>query len=166
VPGAELELVACDVSDFHPPPRSFDLVLCVGSTQPFGGLRGTLRALDRLVVPGGRALIGEGYWRRAPDPKYLGFLGTSATALASHVGTQRQCAEAGWEVLAAFEATDLEWDTYEEHTLDAIERHGREHPGDPDAAAMLKKIRAWHHAYQFYGRQDLGFGLYLVRRPP
>ncbi len=167
VPDGMLELIESDIADFHPPAASFDLALCIGSTQVFGGLKDTIRELGRFVVSGGMAVVGEGYWRKpTPDREYLDFLGSRATDLQDHEGNQRMCAERGWELLRSFTSSHAEWDAYEELYLEGVERHARERPGDPEVPAMLERIRAWHHAYQFLGRENLGFGLYLLRRPP
>ena len=72
--------------------------------------------------------------------------------------------DTGWDVLRAWTSSDEAWDAYEESYLDGVERYALERPDDPDVPAMLKRIRAWHHAYQFFGRFNLGFGLYLLKR--
>jgi hypothetical protein len=126
---------------------------------------GTLRELHRLVVPGGNAVVGEGFWKKpTPDREYLEFLGASADDLTSHRGNQALIEQAGWELLRAWATSDAEWDAYEESYRDGIERHALDQPGHADVPAMLVRIRAWHHAYQFFGRFNLGFGLYLLRR--
>jgi SAM-dependent methyltransferase len=161
----QLDLMEADVSDFVAPPGSFDLAMCIGASHLFGGLDGTLRELHRLVVPGGGAVVGEGYWRTAnPDPAYLEFLGAAPDDLTSHEGNHHRCTEAGWDVLRSFTSSDDEWEAYEERYHQGVERYARENPLDPDVPAMLERIRAWHHHYQFYGRFNLGFGLYLLRR--
>ena len=43
--------------------------------------------------------------------------------------------------------------------------HVRANPHDPDAQAMLERIRPWREAYLRWGRDTLGFGLYLFRLP-
>ena len=63
-----------------------DLVLCVGAShaltevQPPGHTAAALRELRRLVVPGGRVLLGEGFWHRTPTEAELAGMwpGTSA----------------------------------------------------------------------------------------
>jgi SAM-dependent methyltransferase len=63
-----------------------DLVLCTGSShtlsdaEPPGHTAAALRALRRLVTPGGRVLLGEGFWERPPAETELAAMwpGTSA----------------------------------------------------------------------------------------
>ena len=53
-----------------------DLAVCIGSSHAFGGgYELGLRSLAGLVGIGGQVLLGEGFWRRTPDPAYLEALG-------------------------------------------------------------------------------------------
>ena len=47
----------------------------------------------------------------------------------------------------------------------SIERYAGEQPDDPDVPAMLKRIRRWRDAYLRWGRDTLGFAVYLFHRP-
>jgi SAM-dependent methyltransferase len=160
-----LELFEGDISDFHAADGSFEVALCMGASQLYGGLRGALAELHRLVVPGGTAVIGEGFWRKpVPDREYLEFLGAAPGDLESHEGNQRLVTEAGWDVLRVWTSSDDEWDAYEELYRNGVEQYAREHPDDPDTPALLDRIRAWYRSYQLYGRFNLGFGVYLLKR--
>jgi len=49
--------------------------------------------------------------------------------------------------------------------LGNVERYVLDHPDDPDAAAMRKRIRTWRDGYLRWGRTTMGFALYLHRKP-
>ena len=49
-----------------------------------------------------------------------------------------------------------------EHRL--VERYARNNPDDPDCPAMVTRIRRWRDAYLRWGRDTLGFGLYLFQK--
>lgn len=66
---------AADFTSAHP----FDLVLSVGATHAFGGLLPTLAAARKHLAPGGRVLVGDGFWEREPSRKPLRCSATSAT---------------------------------------------------------------------------------------
>ena len=53
----------------------FDAVLCVAATHAFGGLEGALRAVRSHLSPGGRVLLGEGFWDGDPSPQAMSALG-------------------------------------------------------------------------------------------
>lgn len=164
--GAEaLELRTCDIADLHAAPASFDAALCLGSTSMYPSLRRAVRAAADLVKPGGAAVIGVGFWRAPPAPAYLALLGVAEDALGSHADNERVCGERGVELIASFTASDEERDTYEEMYRAGVERYARERPHAPEVPELLARIRGWHDGYRRWGRDTLGFGVYLMRRP-
>ena len=62
-------------------------------------------------------------------------------------------------------ASDDDWDEYEWRYSRSVETFVAENPDDPDAEEMLRKIRTWRDVYLRWGRDTLGFGLYLLMRP-
>ena len=63
-----------------------DLVLCVGAShaltevEPPGHTAAALLELKRLVTPGGRVLLGEGFWHRTPTEAELAGMWPGTTA--------------------------------------------------------------------------------------
>jgi SAM-dependent methyltransferase len=151
---------ACFVSESG----AFDLGICIGATHAFGGYGETLRALARWVRPGGHLLVGEGYWRRAPDPGYLALLGATSGDYLDHDGNVALGAGAGLAAAGAWESSLVDWDRYEDLYARTIEEYVVAHPEDPDTPAMRDRIRTWRDGYRRWGRDTLGFGLYLFRR--
>ncbi len=49
-------------------PSAYDVAMCLGASFVFGGLAGTLDALEPVVRPGGHVVVGEPFWRRWPLP--------------------------------------------------------------------------------------------------
>ncbi len=144
---------------------SFALALCIGSTHAMGGYPETLRALLRLVRPAGHVLVGQGYWKRPPDAEYLERLGATVDEMTTHEGNVKAGVSEGLIAAGAWVSSDDDWDRYEGLYADTIEDYVATHPGDPDAPAMLERIRRWRETYRRWGRDTLGFGLYLFRRP-
>jgi SAM-dependent methyltransferase len=48
---------------------SYDVAMCLGASFVWGGLGGTLDALEPVVRAGGHVVVGEPYWRRLPLPE-------------------------------------------------------------------------------------------------
>ena len=144
---------------------SIDAALCIGSTHAAGGLDGTLRALRRLLAPGGRALVGEGHWMREPDPAYLAVLGAVRDELRDHAGNLATAEHGGFEVVDSVVTDRACFDAYEERYARNVERFVGAHPDDPDASAFARRIAAWRDAYARWGRTTLGFALYSLRKP-
>ena len=143
----------------------FHAALWVGSTHAFGDYVRTLDALKAAVSPGGKIFVGEGYWKRPPCDEYLTALGAKASDLTSHAENVARAAANGLIPLWAGVASDDDWDEYEWRYARSVETFVAENLDDPDAEEMLRKIRTWRDVYLRWGRDTLGFGLYLLMRP-
>jgi SAM-dependent methyltransferase len=164
IPGASVELIETDGSAYDGPYASFDTVSCLGASWIWEGHTGTLRALARWAKPGGYVLVGEPYWKRTPDPEYL----VADNMKASDFGTHQSNVEAGTALgLTPVYVADSnldEWDHYETLQWYAAERWARENPGDPDRGEVLKTVAANRDNYLRWGRDTLGWALYLFRK--
>jgi SAM-dependent methyltransferase len=143
---------------------SFDVAFCVGATHAMGGLRETLATFRRLLVPGGTAIVGEGHWLRAPDAEYLAVLDAKPSDLLDHEGNLALARDTGFDVVRALVSSKEDFDAYEDRYAEYVERFVAEHPDDPDADAFRTRIRAWRAAHLRWGRDTLGFALYVLRR--
>jgi SAM-dependent methyltransferase len=162
VPAASLELIEGDAAAYLKGMSvRFDGAFCTGSTHAFGGYRQTLRALARVVRPGGQILVGEGYWIKDPEADYLVALGATRAEFNDHAGNVAAAVEEGLVPLYSTVSSGDEWDRYEGLYLRAVERYVAAHPEDPDTPALRDHIRRWRDAYLRWGRDTLGFGLYL-----
>ena len=91
--------------------------------------------------------------------------GRLETQYLDHRGNVQAGIDAGLIPMHATTASTDEWDEYEWKYCRSIERYAREQPDDPDVPAMLERIRRWRDAYLRWGRDTLGFGVYLFYRP-
>ena len=161
-PAADVSLLAMDATEyFNDTP--VDAAACVGSTHIFGGFVGTLLALKRLARPGGYVLVGDLYWKLAPSDEYLAVLGETRESHFDHRGNVMAGVEEGLTPLYAAVSSDDEWDHFEGRFWS---RRLRAEPGAaPDAKLLDKRQRAlrWLDAYLRWGRDTLGFGLYLFQ---
>ncbi|MEU6722611.1 class I SAM-dependent methyltransferase [Nonomuraea wenchangensis] len=147
-----------DISAF-PAGEPYDLVLAVGSTHAFGGLKGTMEALARFVRPGGLALVGEGFWERPPTPELVAEIG----AFPDLAGTVAAAESGGWLTVHAHVSDRAEWDDYEFSWTGSLARWAAEHPG-PDGDEALRAARE-HRDIWLNGYRDLlGFVTLLLRR--
>lgn len=142
----------------------FDCAVCIGSTQAMGSTTQCVRTLRELTRPGGLAVLGAGYWKKPPDAEYLTALATTAHENATHAENIALLAHHGLTPLWATTAADDEWDEYEWAYARAIEDFARDNPEDPDAHAVLQRAHTWRAIVARWGRDTLGFALYLARR--
>ncbi|MBD0670092.1 SAM-dependent methyltransferase [Streptomyces sp. CBMA156] len=142
----------------------FDLVLCVGATHAFGGLLPTLAAARELLAPGGRLLVGEGFWQREPSQAALDGLGAARDDYADLATTTDRVLADGWTPVSGYVSSEQEWDDYEFSWTGALAEWALDHPDHPDTVAVraaADRHRAeWLHGY----RGTFGFVTYLLRR--
>jgi SAM-dependent methyltransferase len=139
--------------------RKVDAALCIGSTHAFGDHVKTLEALAGLVRPGGVMVVAEGYWKQRPSEGYLKALGGDESDLTTHAGNIERAIERGLTPRWACTVTEDEWDEYEWAYSRGIDSFVRE---DADAGAMIERSRSWRETYVKWGRETLGFGVYVL----
>jgi ubiquinone/menaquinone biosynthesis C-methylase UbiE len=144
--------------------EGYELGICIGSTHALGGFESTLQTLKRLVKKNGYILIGEGYWKKSPSKEYLDALGgANESDLKTHAENVMVGEDIGLIPLWSYVSNDDDWDEYEWLYSSSIENYCQESPNDPDREAMLQRIRSWRQTYLKWGRDTLGFGLYLFK---
>jgi SAM-dependent methyltransferase len=161
-PGADIDLHAMEAEQFSLV-APFDAAACVGATHIFGGFPGTLIALKGFVKPGGYVLVGDLYWRLDPSDDYLEVLGEARESHFNHRGNVMAGIEEGLTPLYTALSSEDDWDHFEGRFW---ARRLRAEPGkSPDPKLLEKRQRAlrWLDAYLSWGRDTLGFGLYLFQ---
>jgi SAM-dependent methyltransferase len=165
VPSAALEFVEAEAATHPFDPASADLAVCLGASWIWGGHRGTLAALARIARPGGLVLVGEPYWRRPPDPAYLDAVELSAEEIGTHAGNVAAGVELGLRLLYSMPSREDEWDRYEMLQARAAERYALANPDDPDVPELLARMRRGRDAFLRWGRETLGWSVYLFATP-
>lgn len=165
VPEGKIEFITGDASQaVDQCEEGFSLGICIGSTHALGGLESTLATLKRLVKKDGYIVVGEGYWKQRPSAEYLEALGgADESEMTTHAENVRVGEALGLIPMWSYVASDEEWDEYEWLYSSSIENYCHEHPEEPDREEMLERIRAWRSTYLKWGRDTMGFGLYLFR---
>jgi len=167
VPGAEVELLQMDGAEYRPPsPGWFHLAMCLGASFVFGGHRQTLRALREMTAERGLVLVGEPFWLREPEKEYLLAEEMGRDAVATHRGNVAIGEEEGLVPLYAAASSLDEWDRYETLQWRAADEYASEHPDDPDLPELLARVARGRETYLGWGRDTLGWALYLLRKSP
>ena len=161
-----IELLHMDGGNYEPgAPESLDLASCVGASWVYQNHRGTLEALMKMTRPGGLVLVGEPFWVTDPDSQYLTLTGDDANMCDSHAGNVATGEDLGLALLYTLVANQDDWDRYEGLQWQAAERYAADHPDDPDAEALLRSSRRSRDAYLRWGRNCLGWAMYVFRKP-
>ncbi|WP_059173346.1 cyclopropane-fatty-acyl-phospholipid synthase family protein [Bacillus sp. FJAT-27445] len=143
--------------------QEFSVGICIGSSHALGGYRNTIESLKNIVVKGGYIVLGELYWRKKPDDEYLEQFGVQEQEILYHAENIFKAEEYGLIPLWSTVANKDDFDEYEWLYSKSIEDYCYENPEDPDCSAMLERIRSWREMYLKWGRETLGFGIYLFR---
>ncbi len=160
----QIELLEGDVTQMKLATETFDAALCVGATHAYGDLAATLKNLRTLVKPGGKIVVGEGLWKQKPDMNYLKALGTKATDYTDHAGNVAAGIAEQLTYLYSAVADHNDFDHYEGLYNRAVETWCLENSRDLDMAAARERIRAWRDTYLKWGRDTLGFAIYLFQK--
>lgn len=162
----EVEFLEMNGAKYQPKePASFDLTACIGASWIFAGHEGTLRAMNEMTKPGGYIIVGEPFWLQPPDPEYLKSAELDAHTFGSHYENVLTGERIGLKLLFTIGSNQDEWDTYEGLQWNAAENYAVDHPEDPDLAEILKEIDGKRREYLRWGRQTLGWAVYLFRKP-
>jgi len=160
-----IELLNMDGGKYEPAQKeSLDMASCIGGSWIYQGHQGTLEALSKMVRPGGLVLVGEPLWKIPPDPEYLTLTEQQAESYGSHSSNVRTGVDLGLSFLYAAVSTEDDWDRYEGLQWQAAERYAAAHPDDPDVEALLKTTQTNRDAYLRWGRDCLGWAMYLFSK--
>jgi len=165
IPRADIEILEMDGAEYHPVPGSFDLAVCMGASWVFGGHRETLRFLTEATRPGGCVLAGEPFWKNDPAAEYLAWSGMSRDDFGSHAGNVAAGEAEGLVPLLALVSNGDEWDRYETLQWRATAIYAGSNPDDPDVTELVTRVAKNRHEYVTWGRETLGWALYLFEKP-
>jgi SAM-dependent methyltransferase len=143
----------------------FDLTACVGAHHAFGGADEALAGMMELTRPGGFILHGEGFWAQDPDPEYFAALGIDPFEQRDHAGNIVAGEDVGLRAIYSVVSSRDEWDEFEWLYRYSMDRHDHEHGFTSEQAQEHDARRRFLMAQVRWGRDTMGFGMYLFRRP-
>jgi SAM-dependent methyltransferase len=141
-------------------------VLCVGASHAFGGPGPMLEALATHLAPGGRCLVGDGFWERPPSAATQAALDATPEDFPSLPGLVDLATAHGWAVVYAHVSTVAEWDDYEWSWTGSLTDWALHEATDPEERAEALGVADEHRRQWLEGyRGELGFvTTVLVRR--
>ena len=153
-----------EAQDAHDVSGSFGAVTCIGASQIWGpdveeaqplDYGAALTALRALLPRGGRLVFGEGIWSAAPTPAATAPLAGRDDEYVT-LGALVELAKGhGFAVMAAHEAGQDEWDTFESGFATGYARWLAEHPDDDPDAVEVRELAARQHAAYFGGYRGI-----------
>jgi SAM-dependent methyltransferase len=166
-PKAEVTFRQMDGAEFKPEePHSFTVACCLGASWIYGGHAGTLDALTHMVAPGGWVVTGEPYWLQEPREEHLKVLGLPQDAFGTHIGNVEAGEKRGLDLVHTLVSNSDDWDRYQGLQWYASVEYARSHPDDPDLPDIVRRVGDEKAAYLRWGRDTIGWAIYVFRCPP
>ncbi len=163
--GNQAVVLQMNGADFKPDePHSFTAASCIGASWIYGGYAGTLDALSRMVVPGGWVIVGEPFWLQEPSEEYLQVLGEVKATFGTHAGNVEVAEQRGLDLVHTLVSNKDDWDRYEGLQWYSATEYARSHPDDPDLPELLGRVAREKAAFLRWGRDTLGWAIYVFRR--
>ena len=140
-----------------------DVVLNSGAYQAFGSIPEALKALRRLVNPGGRLLFGAEIWERTPNGRQLAAMwpGTTLETCLYLPDVVDAAVAAGFRPLRIEAATREEWDEFESGLATGAEEWLLGNPDHPEAG-QVRDLLDTHLSIWLRGHRDVMGFAYLT----
>ncbi|BCJ35377.1 hypothetical protein Athai_28800 [Actinocatenispora thailandica] len=133
---------------------------CLGATWIGGGFDGTVGLLRRSLAADGVIVVGEPYWRRAPDAESVAGCGVgSDDEFGSLPELLRRVGGLGYDVVELVVADQEGWDRYEAAQWRNVRDWLVGHPNDELAPEMRAELSAAPERYARYRREYLGWAV-------
>jgi len=109
-------------------------------------------------------VVGEPYWRHEPEREYLEAIGETRNNYGTHHENVEAGQEHGLEAVYTLVSSQDDWDKYEGLQWYAAETWASDHRDDPDVETVLKRVRESKTAYLRWGRDTLGWAIYVFKK--
>ncbi|KJK33734.1 methyltransferase type 12 [Lentzea aerocolonigenes] len=164
-----VSLHAADVGKWQPEKRA-DVVIVNGATHVWGGdpsvhTANALAEARKLLNPQGKLLLGECFWEREPTAEQWNAMPVPRDQLRDLAGLVDLAIEHGYRFLAAEQASQDEWDVFENGHGLAWERWLRDNP-DSEHADEIRAKADRQRTYRLKGwRATMGFAYLTLQAP-
>ena len=154
-----------DATTLEAPAEPYDAIVWIGGPYRGGSVEASFRTLASWVRPGGQLLAGCGFWAQDPPAEYLAATGIAADFQGTHADNLDHAAACDLVPMYVCVGNRDEWDHFEGVIRTNVERYAVEHPDDPDPHGRIERGRPFYLAQQRWGRETMGFGMYLLLKP-
>lgn len=165
IPDSDIKFLQMDGAKYVPENNElFDLTMCIGASWIYNGFKGTINALKKMTKPGGMIIAGEPYWLEEPDNKYLKMSGIKKDEFNSHYKNVDVGEKVGLTCIYTLASSHDDWDHYETLQWWSAYDYITANPDDPDNSELLDKINKSKMEYLLYGRDTLGWAIYVFKK--
>ena len=165
VANSDIKLLEMDGAKYRPKTNElFDLTMCIGASFIYDGFIGTINALKKMTKPSGMIILGEPYWLKEPDEEYLKMSGMKKEEYNSHYENIVIGEKEGLKCIYTLVSNHDDWDHYETLQWWSAYDYITVNPNDPDNSELLNEIEKAKMGYLLYGRDTLGWAIYVFKR--
>lgn len=165
VSNSDIKFIEMDGAKYSPKINElFDLTMCIGASFVYDGFMGTINALKKMTKPSGMIILGEPYWLKEPDEEYLKMSGIKKEEYNSHYGNIDIGEKEGLKCIYTLVSNHDDWDHYETLQWWSAYDYITVNPDDPDNSELLNEIEKAKMGYLLYGRDTLGWAIYVFKR--
>jgi SAM-dependent methyltransferase len=155
-----IQIACANGAEYAYPAHSFDAAVCLGASFIWNGFPSALRALKDAIQPSGRLAIGEPYWLSDSVP--FSYKESQADIRAENELLQ-MIRQEGFDLENIVRASHDDWDRYECGNWAGLIRWLDENPASStDRQQVIDHLRAAQDEYLQYGRQYLGWAVYVL----
>lgn len=152
-------IVCADAAAYTFEAHAYDVAACIGATFIWGDLAAALRHMKEAIAPEGRLVVGEAHWRSERMPPVYA---QSQPAFQSEYGLLETARREGFEFEYLLRSSEEDWDRYEASNWRGLVAWLKENPTHPNHAEVVAHLRDSQDEYLRYGREHLGWALYLL----
>jgi SAM-dependent methyltransferase len=137
----------------------YDLAVCLGASDIWGGFEDALYAMKEVLGPDGKIIIGERYWKNervAPE------FAREWPEIQTEYEILRIIRTAGFELSYVVRATEDDWDAYEAGIWQSCIAWIEDHPNHPDNMEVANYMHNIQDEYLAFGREYVGWAMYLL----
>ena len=162
----DIELVAGDAWEYlESDAGPWDAVINIGGARRNDVRQETANAMAAAVRPGGVVVLGDGFFRRPPDPEYVKTFGFGDEDCIDLRQAVRFGENAGLRLLYAACTTEEELAHYEGLYWSSLERWMDQNPTDPDVPAFRERLETWRDGHLRFGHDTLSFAVLVYLKP-
>lgn len=156
-----------DAVDYPVEDHDVDISSCIGASWIGDGLLGTLELLNRARRDEtSLLLVGEPFWNTPPPAGAVDAVANGEEGMFETLpGLLDTVEEAGYDLVEMVLSNHDDWDRYVASQWKTVDEWVRDHPDDSDAEAIDEWISDSRQAYLQFGREYLGWGVFVFRHP-
>lgn len=159
----QIEIVCGPAAEYKFASQSYDVAACIGATFIWkGGFQKAVREMKRAIKPGGRLVVGEAYWLHSSVQVEFAQRELSITSERELLSMAR---EEELELIYVLHSSRDDWDHYESENLRGLCNWLDENPRHPARADVIQHLHESQEEYVNYGREYLGWALYVLCTP-